>query len=82
MSMYTAARGLDVRTGADSRTSYFEEGKQVYPCQCGEIHRGDYAFEDWNHPNCLHSSPLLLVEGYQAICGECGRSWQIISIDP
>ena len=52
------------------------DGDGNYPCRCGKVHSGDYAFEDWHHHNCFHRSPLRQVdpaiEGYFC-CLDCGE---------
>ncbi len=63
-----------------NNTIYIEDGKQVYPCRCGEIHDGLYAAETYNHHNCLHDTELLLYRGLdnlQAICALCGKTWMV-----
>lgn len=84
MSVHTAARGMgrrSIKTGTDTYTSYFEAGQQVYPCRCGKTHRGDYAYEDWNHHTCFHG-PMWLIEEDQIICSQCGASWQVAPLQP
>jgi len=81
MSLYTGKPDVTVDTGTNTCISYFENGERVYPCRCGETHRGDYACEDWNHHNCFHDTPLLLIADDQAVCGECGKSWFAMVID-
>ena len=49
--------------------------KQVYPCRCGEVHRGDYAIYDYGHHACFHDSLLLLIADDQALCPDCGKSF-------
>jgi hypothetical protein len=29
--------------------TYFEKGKQVYPCRCGKFHTGEYAVKALGH---------------------------------
>lgn len=60
------------QTGTNAYTRYFEDGEEVYPCRCGEIHRGDYAIEDCNHHECFHREPLIKIEE-QLICPVCGE---------
>ncbi len=62
-------------TGTSNYTIQIEDGKQVYPCRCGETHRGDYAIYDYGHHNCDHPSPLLHTGDGQLICPECGNVW-------
>ena len=60
-----------------NNTIYIEDGKQVYPCRCGEIHDGEYAAETYNHHNCLHNNKLLLLGNLQATCALCGKTWMV-----
>ncbi len=68
-----------IQTGSNDVTHWFEDGVEVYPCRCGETHRGDYALYDWGHHNCLHEGRLFLseqvLEGALVICMECGLQW-------
>jgi len=59
-------------------TMWFEKGEQVFPCWCGETHKGAYAEEDWNHHNCLHRDSLVLIHGDMPdywICMPCGQTF-------
>jgi hypothetical protein len=64
-----------------SDTIYIENGRRVYPCRCGQTHRGDYAAEDWNHHNCFHTARLWPVseelDPGHLICSACGMSFRI-----
>lgn len=53
-----------------------EDGERVYPCRCGETHRGDYGATDWGHHNCFHDAPLWPIDGDPGhfICASCGYS--------
>ena len=52
--------------------------QQVYPCRCGETHRGQYAAEDWAHHNCFHDDELLVDAGDdQAMCSLCGNVFSL-----
>ena len=61
---------METKTSTSSFTRYFEDGREVFPCHCGETHRGDYAQEDWNHHNCEHG-PMSQIEG-SVVCLACG----------
>lgn len=61
-----------ITTGASNLSIWLEDGQVVYPCPCGETHRGDYAFEDYNHHTCLHGGVLWNVEGLGVLCSDCG----------
>lgn len=61
-----------------NRTQIFEDGQEVFPCRCGVTHKGDYAFEDWNHHNCFHHGPLWVEEGEdEAMCSQCGEVFDL-----
>ena len=49
---------------------------QVFPCRCGETHRGEYAAEDYAHHNCFHG-PLMVRLDNQAICVLCGAVFEL-----
>jgi len=67
------------RAGSAANTIHIEGGEErVYPCSCGETHRGDYAAEDYNHHSCLHDCDLWGIGKYQVVCSQCGASWQVI----
>ena len=55
-------------------------GDRFMPCRCGQIHRGDYAAEDWAHHNCFHDEGLAQddVIPEQAICVACGQTFELI----
>jgi hypothetical protein len=63
-----------ITTSASNTTVYLENGKKVYPCPCGETHRGDYAFYDWMHHTCGHGDELwdLSDDGLGILCSQCG----------
>jgi hypothetical protein len=71
--------------------TYGEAGvttERYFPCRCGETHRGDYAFEEWNHHNCFHRSelvdigrPYLPVRSY-LLCMDCGEVFHVEVKDP
>ena len=65
---------MPVTTGSMNTTLYFEDGKEVFHCVYGHVHRGDWAPEARNHCNCEHRD-LLMIGGIQPlICGECGTT--------
>jgi len=69
-----------IATSANNPTAHFENGVLVYPCRCGETHRGEYAAYDFGHHECLHDVRLILetVAAHPlAICPACGKSWQM-----
>ena len=72
---------MGIQTGQSNTTVVLENNERVYPCRCGQVHRGDYAAEDYNHHNCLHEATLIgLPAGknkIQAICPDCGMSWMV-----
>jgi len=69
--------------GSDAETVVIEDGEQVYPCRCGETHRGDYAAYTYHHHNCYHREPLvdigvpdLPVRSY-LMCPSCGEVFHV-----
>ena len=66
------------RTGSETPIIYIEDGEQVYPCRCGETHRGPYALYDYGHHTCFHESPLIqLGDEYYLCCPECGEVFDV-----
>lgn len=55
----------------------YEDGRRVYPCWCGETHRGEWAAEDWRHHNCDHRI-IVDLGNEQGICEACGFSVVIL----
>ena len=73
---------MSATTGTANNMVYtVEDGKAVYPCWCGETHRGDYALEAFHHHNCTHPGDLLQIgnrEGdglIQLTCTICGANF-------
>ena len=64
-----------ITTGTEATTIILEDGQQVYPCRCGETHKGDYGFDDYMHHNCFHDEPLVCLGISYWICPVCGRTW-------
>ena len=66
-------------TATETATVTLEDGKEVYPCRCGETHRGEYAIHDYMHHNCFHDEPLLDIGSDIGIsywcCPICGKTW-------
>jgi len=67
------------------QTDYFvEDGERVYPCRCGETHRGQYAAEERRHHNCFHSEHIIILgpaaapDEYQGCCITCGATFIIV----
>jgi len=61
-------------TGSNCQTIHLENGQKVYPCRCGETHRGDYACEDMLQHECFHNDTLVglaKVKGKPMIYGVC-----------
>lgn len=61
---------------------YVENGERVFPCRCGETHRGEYAAYDYGHHNCFHDATLLFVESddpseRDVLCPQCGMHWAV-----
>ena len=71
-----------IETGTTSYTAHVEwdttQGlQQVFPCWCGQIHRGPYAVYDHGHHHCQHRDPLVRLDTGYYICGECGLTFQL-----
>ena len=67
-------------TSTGTSTQYFEDGQRVFPCRCGETHRGEYALHDFMHHECMHNLPLVQFQDDMpnlTMCRECGRVFQI-----
>ena len=66
---------IETKAGPDTSTFYYEGNERVYPCRCGETHRGPYGFYDWYHHECNHGKVWVHDEidatGY---CIECGQT--------
>lgn len=60
-------------------TYHFEGAEQVFPCRCGETHRGDDAQENWNRHNCEHG-PMSQVRD-QMMCLSCRAMFDYISCE-
>jgi hypothetical protein len=59
-----------------------EHGERVYPCRCGETHRGPQAWAAFGHHNCFHNSPLISMHRFSAemdenhyLCPDCGKDF-------
>jgi len=69
-----------IRTGTNNFTYYYEGNERVFPCRCGETHRGEYAHWDWVHHECLHSGRLWALEEIEGIkqflCADCGALFE------
>ena len=67
---------VKTRTGANNYLYYYEDGKLVYPCRCGETH-GE--FYDWAHHECHHNVVWVHDQmdgiGY---CVECGKPIKLV----
>ena len=68
---------MPTKTDSGSYTIWIEDGEVVYPCRCGETHRGDCAICDYGHHNCDHDDILHQTHGY-GICVGCGKTMGII----
>ncbi len=62
---------------SDQTTIYIIDGKQAYPCRCGETHRGDYALYDMMHHECFHDCALIWLADRAVMCPQCGASWYV-----
>ncbi len=82
MSVKTEATSTNHTTWLEFDGEHTEE---VWPCRCGETHRGDYGFYDWVHHICYHNEELLLNTPFinqhdklvaQVLCPLCGEAWR------
>ena len=68
-------------TDPSSLTQVFEDGERVFPCHCGETHRGPYAFENWMHHACLHERGFVYymkdIGFNDVMCDLCGATFPI-----
>lgn len=65
---------------ATNYTVHIEQGEQVYPCRCGETHRGPYAAYDYGHHNCFHEDGLIRLMDdapNYLMCPSCGRTFRV-----
>lgn len=68
----------------EKQTNHFDQfGNEVYPCRCGETHRGDYGFYAYAQHECLHESPLTRLDPFphDLMCPECGKTFTIFGAD-
>lgn len=70
---------MTVERSTSAPTIHIDNGAQVYPCRCGQTHRGPYGAYDYGHHNCLHDAPLIVddVVPEQAVCIACGKTFVI-----
>lgn len=67
--------------GTANQTIHIEDGEQVYPCRCGDTHRGPYALYDFAHHNCFHYAGLIRPDDAMPdylLCPECGQSFEVV----
>ena len=62
-------------TQSSNDTYFFEDNERVFPCRCGETHRGDYAQEENVEHECFHDCGLLKVDEHFAMCNRCGAGF-------
>jgi hypothetical protein len=67
---------------APQETIVIERGERVYPCRCGQTHRGPQAWADYGHHNCFHDSPLVSMHAIDPVmdenhylCPDCGKDF-------
>ncbi len=65
------------KTGSDNYTIWIEDGEVVYPCPCGETHRGDYAIYDFGHHTHNHDE-VFWDFADMGICTDCGATIRVI----
>ncbi len=73
-----------IQTGTSNRTIWVEDGEEVYPCPCGETHRGPYALYDYGHHTCRHGDEIwdLSEDGIGLLCSQCGATVGFLAGDP
>ena len=47
--------------------------RQIFPCWCGETHRGEYGHYAFAQHHCLHDLPLFDSGDEQLMCPDCGK---------
>lgn len=70
------------QSASQSDVVHIENGEQVYPCRCGETHRGEHGVYDYGHHNCFHDVTLLFFECNDpsegdVMCPQCGKTWAV-----
>ena len=65
------------QTDNGQTTVFMEDGKQVYPCRCGQMHKGDYACEDMMKHECIHDCALVRLTPDVVMCPLCAASWYV-----
>ena len=75
---------MSVNASSTTETIHIAGGERIYPCRCGQIHRGTYGATDWNHHNCFHEQPLISMHALDPemdekhyICPTCGKDFWI-----
>jgi hypothetical protein len=72
---------MTAATDSNNVTSFYEDGEQVFPCPCGETHRGPYAIYDYGHHTCPHAVPLLRLAPDEIpewlVCPLCGQTFLV-----
>lgn len=60
-----------ISTASNNFSLYFQDGKEVFPCRCGEIHENK---EDWMKHQCFHDRVCRhdQIEGL-GFCTQCGK---------
>ena len=66
---------------SNTRTDYFEYAHgilaSIYPCRCGEIHRGEYACERFLEHECFHDDVMISQGLKEVACGSCGKFFDL-----
>ena len=50
---------------------------RVWPCKCGDTHRGTYAEDTWFMHNCGHKELVLLHDAGLVLCVQCEWMTQV-----
>jgi hypothetical protein len=77
----------EIATSGSNTLYQIENGERVFPCRCGQTHRGQYAQQDYNQHNCFHDGPIIWLEDYEDkaatmrikewdfMCLDCGKQF-------
>jgi CDGSH-type Zn-finger protein len=71
--------------GTSNHTVWIEDGEEVFPCRCGQTHRGMYAETDWIRHNHDHGPELTsmhdldpeVFDANHLICS-CGKDFFVV----
>ena len=67
---------------AEEATIHMDGSERVYPCRCGETHRGEYGHYDYCHHICFHDAGLFRLADDSFVCVECGKPFHVVEPKP